>query len=470
MERRWVPRIGQGLGVASLAEIPMSASMSEMACRELPPHLSDDLKARRPVFWINRAWRPATEALAELPISLSDVVAAERRLMWFAPLLAELFPEVRSCRGEIESQLVPIPSFQSLRGSSTGRWYAKADNQLPIAGSIKARGGIYEVLLHAERLARQEGLTRADVDWRVYCADEGRALFARHGIAVGSTGNLGLSIGTIAAALNFRTVVHMSADAKPWKKQKLRDRGALVVEHEGDYGEAVATGRVESRTDPTMYFVDDENSIPLFLGYAVAALRLRTQLQEAGVIVNHDHPLFVYLPCGVGGAPAGITFGLKSLFGDHAHCVLAEPTASPSMLLRLAGGAPLSVYDIGLDNVTEADGLAVASASDFAAHMLSGIVSASLTVSDDIMIRDMAALYHTEGLKIEPSAAAGLSGAQCVTQLPAGEALCRARHITSAALEQATHVFWLTGGSQMPEVDFHCFVRRGDQMTPNHCA
>jgi D-serine dehydratase len=438
-------------------------------CRELDvaalgTYLSEALTQRRPVFWTNRASRPANESLAELPISLTDVLRAERRLAWFAPLLAELFPEVRPQRGEIESQLIPVPAFQARCGASVGRWFAKADHQLPIAGSIKARGGIYEVLLHAENLARRERLERADVDWRAYCSVDGRALFARHGIAVGSTGNLGLSIGTMAAALNFRTVVHMSADAKCWKKQRLRDKGAVVVEHEGDYGEAVAAGRAEAGGDPAMYFVDDENSVALFLGYAVAALRLRVQLKEAGVLVDDDHPLFVYLPCGVGGAPSGITFGLKHLFGDHVHCILAEPTASPAMLLRLAARRPLSVYDIGLDNRTEADGLAVARASEFAADCIADLISGAFTVSDETMIRDLAALYRSEGFKIEPSAAAGLGGARWLNASDEGRWLCDAHKISGAALENSTHIFWLTGGSQMPEAEFATFVERGERL------
>ena len=47
-----------------------------------------------------------------------------------------------------------------------------------------------------------------------------------------------------------------------------------MIEYESDYSEAVKQGRKMSDQDPKSYFVDDENSRNLFLGYAVAARRL----------------------------------------------------------------------------------------------------------------------------------------------------------------------------------------------------
>jgi D-serine dehydratase len=127
---------------------------------------------------------------------------------------------------------------------------------------------VYEVLKWAETLAIDGGLLAADDCRSKLLTDAAiRALLSSREVVVGSTGNLGLSVGLAAATLGMRCTVHMSDDAKAWKKSLLRQRGATVVEHTGNYSEAVTAGRAAAMADPDAHFVDDETSVDLFLGW-----------------------------------------------------------------------------------------------------------------------------------------------------------------------------------------------------------
>ncbi|ALM86656.1 D-serine dehydratase [Bordetella sp. N] len=400
---------------------------------------------------------------------LADVEDAEARLARFAPLLVRLFPELRAADGIIESALLPVAQADAdkLLGLSSaqdawGRLLIKADHDLPVAGSIKARGGIYEVLAHTEALALQHGLLTPDDDYAVLAEATARRVFEQHTVSVGSTGNLGMSIGIMAAALGYRATVHMSAEAKQWKKDKLRGHGVQVIEHAGDYAAAVHTGREDAATDPRAHFVDDERSLTLFLGYSVAALRLRDQLRALGITVDARHPLFVYLPCGVGGAPAGIAFGLKQVFGDAVHCWFLEPTAAACFLTRMRhpDRPGISVYDAGMDNVTEADGLAVPVASELAYAQMRHLIAGVATTADATLFADLAALHDTLGLQVEPSAASALSGPRMLLSDPAGAAYLRT-HAPDDYLARSTHIVWSTGGRFVPAQEFEGFLARG---------
>ncbi|KZE55538.1 D-serine dehydratase [Brevibacillus parabrevis] len=427
--------------------------------------LLSELMATKEAFWTNPRLTPVAEA--EMTVTAEEVQDAEERLRRFAPFIQHAFPETRSASGLIESPLASIPSMQDelarrFRREIPGRLLLKCDSHLPIAGSIKARGGIYEVLAHAEQLAKKHDRLPADGDYSVFATEEYRAFFSQYSIAVGSTGNLGLSIGIISAKLGFRVTVHMSADAKAWKKDLLRAKGVQVVEYQSDYGKAVEEGRKQAEADPQCYFIDDENSKRLFLGYAVAAGRLQKQLEEEQVIVDSEHPLFVYLPCGVGGGPGGVAYGLKLLYGDHVHCFFAEPTHSPCMLLGLMTGYHdrLAVQDFGIDNKTDADGLAVGRPSGFVGKVMEPLLSGVYTVADEELYRLLRALRDSESMRLEPSALAGMPGPIRLLAQEAGQQYIE-QHGLADKMKNATHIVWATGGSMVPAHIHEAYYAKG---------
>lgn len=418
------------------------------------------------IFWENPDYKNFLDV--KLPLSKEDIYDASDRLKRFAPYIAKVFPETAADEGMIESPLVFADSMKKeleavYSVELPGRLLIKCDSHLKISGSIKARGGIYEVLKHAESLAVMEGLLPNEgAGYERFASPEFRRFFSQYEIAVGSTGNLGLSIGIIAAELGFKASVHMSADAKQWKKDKLRSIGVNVREYKSDYSAAVEAGRREAAKNPNCYFVDDEKSLDLFLGYTVAAERLATQLDDMGIKVCETHPLFVYLPCGVGGAPGGIAFGLKQIFGDDVHFFFAEPTHSPCMMIGLMTGLhdQVCVQDFGIDNTTEADGLAVGRASGLVGPMMQNLVSGCYTVSDETMFKFLVKLADSEKMMLEPSALAGMKGIVNIIAGESGRKYLMNRRI--AGIEQnITHIAWATGGSMVPYEIMRGYYDRG---------
>ena len=211
--------------------------------------------AAEEVLWLNPGLQSAETALPPMELGMADILDAEARLQRFAPFIRERFPETVPRGGLIESPLTPIPRMQRLLEERfgaviPGRLLLKQDSHLAIAGSVKARGGIYEVLKHTEELAMENGLLSETDDYAKLASPEMREFFSRYTVQVGSTGNLGLSIGIASAAVGYKVIVHMSVDAKQWKKDLLRANGVQVIEYEADYGEAVKQGRARSDADP----------------------------------------------------------------------------------------------------------------------------------------------------------------------------------------------------------------------------
>lgn len=426
------------------------------------PAVGDALHLKE-TFWLN----DKLEAKGEEKITLihpSQIDDAKARLERFAPYLQIAFPELKETNGIIESELRAIPEMQNFLNTNygagiEGRLMLKMDSHLPVSGSVKARGGIYEVLKHAEDLALEAGLLKETDDYSILADQKFLDFFGKYTVQVGSTGNLGMSIGIMSAKIGFHVIVHMSADAKQWKKDLLRSRGVEVIEYADDYCAAVEQGRKNSDADEMSYFVDDENSQNLFMGYSVAGGRVKAQLEEQNITVDEEHPLFVYIPCGIGGAPGGVTYGLKQIYGDNVHCFFTEPTHACCMLMGMATGLQdgVSVKDFDIDGRTDADGLAVGRPSAFVGRVMVPILSGIATIEDKKLYDLMRGLLDTEEIFIEPSSCASFAALIRPEDL---KAYIEEKGL-SKYMKNATHIAWATGGNMVPDETRKAYLKMG---------
>lgn len=422
-----------------------------------------DAAALNETFWLNDKKLPEAEQnITE--VNPGQIKDASDRLIRFAPYLKKVFPELEATNGIIESELRAIPSMKQFLNDTyqadiEGKLMLKMDSDLPVSGSVKARGGIYEVLKHAEDLALESGKLKVTDDYSILADPEFLEFFGQYTVQVGSTGNLGMSIGIMSAKLGFHVIVHMSADAKQWKKDLLRSRGVEVIEYADDYCAAVEQGRKNSDADPMSYFVDDENSQNLFMGYSVAGERLKKQLEEQNIIVDEDHPLFVYIPCGIGGAPGGVTYGIKQIFGDNVHCFFTEPTHACCMMLGMATGLHdgVSVKDFGIDGRTDADGLAVGRPSAFVGRVIQPMLSGIATIQDRKLYDLMRGLLKEEDIFIEPSSCAAFAALIRPEDM---KKYIKEQNLTDK-MKNTAHIAWATGGRMVPEETREIYIKTG---------
>ena len=161
----------------------------------------EKLAKAEPVAWVNPKLRKFEDAI--LPVSLEEMNEAEERLERFKPFIMKCFPETVPQGGEIESVLTTIPNMQARLsekyvGASSnasegldtkdlgipGRLFLKQDSHLAVAGSIKARGGIYEVLKHTEDLALENGLLAPEDSYDKLASKECRDFFNQYTIVI----------------------------------------------------------------------------------------------------------------------------------------------------------------------------------------------------------------------------------------------------------------------------------------------
>lgn len=79
------------------------------------------------------------------------------------------------------------------------------------------------------------------------------------------------------------------------------------------------------------------------------------------------------------------------------------------------------------------------------------LLSGCYTISDETMFKLLTQLTDSEGIRLEPSALAGMTGP--IHSIQAS--------MKNAASKNATHLVWATGGSMVPEDEMNLYYEQG---------
>ena len=163
-----------------------------------------------------------------------------------------------------------------------------------------------------------------------------------------------------------------------------------------------------------------------------------------------------------------MAFGLKQVYGDAVHCFFAEPTHSPCMMLGMLTGLhdKICVQDMGIDNKTIADGLAVGRPSKFVGRIIEPHISGSYSVIDRHLYELMSLLKEREQIALEPSALAGMTGPWWLSCTEEGRQYQKENKLTGV-MGQAVHIVWATGGSMVPQAEMERYYENGKQLREN---
>jgi threonine dehydratase len=221
-------------------------------------------------------------------------------------------------------------------------WQLERDLELSHAAAVQTRARIADFVRVTPVLALEEaadGVTRAlklellqrTGSFKVRGAAAALSAGERpRAVVAASTGNHGLAVAAVAAALGLPCRVFVPATAAPAKLARLRAAaGVEVVEVEGDPLLAELAARDAAAGEPGTLLVPPYNDANVVLGQATLGLELLDQLETA--------PDALFAAVGGGGLISGIALAVRARW-PGCRIVGCLPAASPAMASAVAAG------------------------------------------------------------------------------------------------------------------------------------
>jgi threonine dehydratase len=227
------------------------------------------------------------------------------------------------------------------------------------------------------------------------------------GIITHSSGNHGQAVAYVAKHFGVRAVIVMPESAPAIKVEGIRRLGAEIVFTTRKEREARAQALIEREG---LVLVPPYDHVDVIMGQATCAWEILEAHPEVGTIVS---------PVGGGGMIAG-TCAAVSARGDASRVAVyaVEPAVSPKLTAALEAGRPVPFEPVE----TIADGLVPPAVGRLTFAYIQPVLRGAIALTEAEIATGVRFLFHSMGLKVEPSGAtpvAALLSGKLVPQGPA---------------------------------------------------
>lgn len=272
--------------------------------------------------------------------------------------------------------------------------HLKDERQRMGLGSFKALGAAHAIARLAADLVDQPGAP----------ADQDTMATALRGItfACASAGNHGLSVAAAAPVFGAEAVVTLSHTVPKSFANRLRDRGARVVQAGDDYEASMAAAARDAEANGWTLLSD--SSWPGYVDLPTRVMEgyLILAAEAADMLVTP--PSHVVLQAGVGGLAAAFSALVRDRWGDVPTIIVVEPESAPALQESIRAGRPVTApgpaSSMGRLDCKDPSHLALAELARSADHFV--------TVTDE-RCEATVALLETHGISTTPSGAAGVA-------------------------------------------------------------
>lgn len=225
------------------------------------------------------------------------------------------------------------------------------------------------------------------------------------GIITHSSGNHGQAVAYVARHFGVRAVIVMPENAPVVKVEGIRRHGAEIVFTTRKEREARAQALI---AEQGLVMVAPYDNVDVIMGQGTCAYEIFEDQPGVTMIVS---------PVGGGGMIAGTCAAVRAIKPDVV-VYGVEPARSPKLTAALQAGHPVPFEPVE----TLADGLVPPSIGHITFAVLRPVIRGAVALSEEEIAAGVRFLFHSMGLRVEPSGATPVAALLAGKVVPSGPA------------------------------------------------